>query len=94
MAPKIHLEEDMGRTAMPFSYVLEKEHGRWKDFRKCLNKENWEAFDRLFDRAKFHTSAAVYTAPPWPLEIILLSICLEHEKMLGEILSKLRERNA
>jgi hypothetical protein len=29
---------------------------------------------------------------PWPLEIILLSICLEHEKMLGDILSKFKER--
>jgi hypothetical protein len=30
-------------------------------------------------------------AHPWPLETILLSICLEHEKMLGDILGKLKE---
>ena len=47
----------MGRTVMPFSHLLEKEHGKWKEFRKCLSKENQEAFDRLFDRAKFHTAA-------------------------------------
>jgi hypothetical protein len=79
---------------MPFSHVLEEERGRWKDFRKELSKEDREAFDRLFDRAKFHTSAAVYMSHPWPLETILLSICLEHEKMLSEILSKLKEKNA
>ena len=82
----------MGRTVMPFSFVLEKEHGRWKEFRKGLSKENQEAFDRLFDRAKFHTSAAVYMAHPYPLETILLSICLEHEKMLADILGKFKER--
>jgi len=82
----------MGRTVMPFSFVLDAERGNWKDFRKHLSKEDQEAFDRLFDRAKIHTSAAVYMSHPWPLETILLSICLEHEKMLGEILSKLKER--
>ena len=40
----------MGRTVMPFSHVLDKEHGRWKEFRKVLSKEDPEAFDRLFDR--------------------------------------------
>ena len=29
---------------------------------------------------------------PVPLETILLSICLEHEKMLGDIQGKLKER--
>jgi hypothetical protein len=77
---------------MPFSHVLEKEHGRWKEFRKGLNKEDREAFDRLFDRAQFHTSAAVYMAHSWPLETILLSILLEHEKMLGEILGRMAEK--
>jgi hypothetical protein len=79
---------------MPFSYLLEKEHGKWKEFRKVLTKENQEAFDRIFDRAKFHTAAAVYMSHPMPLETILLSILLEHEKMLGEIQRMLKERDA
>jgi len=82
----------MGRTVMPFSHVLEEERGRWKDFRKELSKEDREAFDRLFDRAKIHTSAAVYMSHPVPLETILFSICLEHEKMIGDILGKVKER--
>ena len=80
----------MGRTVMPFSYVLEKEHGRWKEFRKGLSKEDQQAFNRLFDRAKFHTAASVYMAHSYPLETILVSIILEHEKMLEEILRKLK----
>jgi hypothetical protein len=85
---------NMGRTVMPFSFVLEEERGRWREFRKGLSKEDQEAFDRLFDRAKMHTSAGVYMSHPWPLETILLSICLEHEKILGEILGKLKEKTA
>ena len=84
----------MGRTVMPFSYVLETERGRWKEFRRGLNKEDQQAFDRLFDRARFHTHASIYMSHAWPLETILLSICLEHEKMLGDLLNKLKEREA
>jgi hypothetical protein len=80
-----HRGENMGRTVRPFSHMLEKEHRRWKEFRKGLSREDQDAFDRLFDRAKFHTAAAVYMARPWPLETILLSVCLEHEKMISEI---------
>ena len=61
----------MGRTVMPFSFVLDEERGRWKGFRKGLSKEDQEAFDRLFDRAKFHAAAGVYIAHPYPLETIL-----------------------
>jgi hypothetical protein len=74
----------MGRTVIPFSFVLVKEHGRWKEFRKSLSKEDREAFDRLFGRAQFHTSFAVHMVHPWPLETILLSIYLEQEKCLAK----------
>lgn len=72
----------MGRTVLPFSHVLESERERWKPFRRALSKEAQEAFDCLFDRAKFHTSAGVYMARSSPMETILLSICLEHAKMI------------
>ena len=62
--------------------------------RKGLSKEDQQAFDRLFDQAKMHTSAGVYMSHPWPMETILLSIFLEREKMLSDILSKLKKRDA
>ena len=80
----------MGRTVSPFSHVLESERERWKPFRRALSKEDQEAFDRLFDRGKFHTHAGVYMARSWPMETVLLSICLEHGKMIQEILAKLK----
>ncbi len=84
----------MGRTVMPYSHVMESERERLKPFRRSLSKEDQEAFDRLFDRAKFHTSAGVYMAHPCPMETILLSICLEHGKMIEEILGKVKKRKA
>jgi hypothetical protein len=83
----------MGRTVLPFSQVLAREYDEWKKFRRALRKEDQEAFDRLFDRAKLHVQAAVYISHPWPMESILLSICLEHEKLLAEILEKLKAGN-
>ena len=82
----------MGRTVMPYSHVPESEKEWWKPFRPALSKEDQEAFDRLFDRLKFHTSAGVYMSHPWPMRTILLSICLEHGKMIEEILGKLTEK--
>jgi hypothetical protein len=80
----------MGRTVLAYSHVLEREKDSWKLFWKAMSKEDEEASDRLFDRAKLHTHAAVYQAHSVPMETILLSICLEHEKMLEEILRKLK----
>jgi hypothetical protein len=74
----------MGRTVLPCSQVLEREYSEWKKFRRALRKEDQEAFDRLFDRAKLHVRAGGCASAPWPLESILLSICLEHEKLLRE----------
>ena len=85
-------EGKMGRTVMPYSHVMESERERLKPFRRTLSKEDQQAFDRLFGRAKMHTSAGVYMANPWPMETILLSICLEHGKIIEEILGKFKEK--
>jgi hypothetical protein len=82
----------MGRTVLAFSQVLQAERERFRAFRRALSKEDQEAFDRLFDRAKMHTSAGVYMSHSWPMETILLSICLEHGKIIEEILGLLKEK--
>ncbi len=50
----------MGRTVMPYSHVLESEREWWQPFRRSLSKEDQEAFARLFDRSKMHTSAGLH----------------------------------
>ncbi len=68
-------------------------NGTGGTFRRALSREDQEAFDRLFDRAKFHTHAGVYMARSWPMETTLVSVLLEHGKILEEILGKLNEKN-
>ncbi len=82
----------MGRTVMPYSWVMESERQRLNPSRKSLSKEDQQAFDRLFDRAKMHTSAGVYMANPWPMETILLSIVLEQGKVIEGLMEKLKEK--
>ncbi len=78
-----------GRTSLVRNKCIGKS---WSLFRNAMNKEDQETFGRLFDRAKLHTHAAVYQAHSFPRETILLSICLEHGKMLEEILRKLKAK--
>ena len=80
----------MGRTVLPFSRVLEQEVQEWRKFRRGLRKEDQQFLDRLFEEARLHVQAGVYGARPWPFETILISILLEHEKVLVELRSKLR----
>jgi hypothetical protein len=94
IAPLPVWERKMGRTLLPFSHVLESEREKWKPFRKGLSKEDQQVFDRLFDRAKFHTHAGGYVAHSWPMETILLSICLEHRKRIEEILRKHKKKRS
>jgi hypothetical protein len=81
----------MGRTVIPYSQVLEQEKGRWQKFRRALRREDQEHLDRLFELARLHTQAGVYASQPWPLEVILLSILLEHQKALTELRERLRQ---
>ena len=75
----------MGRTVLPFSRVLEQEVQEWKKFRRGLRKEDQQFLDRLFEEARLHVQAGVYAARPWPLETILISILIEHEKAIVEL---------
>jgi hypothetical protein len=78
----------MGRTVLPYSHVWEEERSRWQKFRRALRREDQAHFDRLFELARLHLQAGVYASNPWPLESMLLSMLLEHQK----IISALEER--
>ena len=55
---------------------------RWQKFRRALRREDQTQFDRLFELARLHLQAGVYASNPWPLESMLLSMLLEHQKAL------------
>ena len=77
-----HWQLIMGRTVLPYSQVWEAERQRWQKFRRALRREDQAHLDRLFESARLHLQAGVYASNPWPLESMLLSMLLEHQKDL------------
>jgi hypothetical protein len=75
----------MGRTVLPYSQVWESERQRWQKFRRALRREDQGHLDRLFESARLHLQAGVYASSPWPLESMLLSMLLEHEKTIRSL---------
>lgn len=84
----------MGRTVAPFSQVLEAEFESWNKFRRALRREDQEAFDTLFAAAKYHVAAMVYASRVTPLEAILMSILVEHQKAIAQLKGRIRELEA
>jgi hypothetical protein len=79
----------MGRTVLPYSRVWEEERSRWLKFRRALRREDQAQFDRLFELARLHLQAGVYASQPWPLESMLLSMLLEHQKAITALTERL-----
>ncbi len=84
----------MGRTVLPYSQVWEAERSRWQKFRRALRREDQAHLDRLFEAARIHLQAGVYAANPWPMESMLLSMLLEHQKALSDLIERLRRLEA
>jgi hypothetical protein len=80
----------MGRTVLPYSQVWEAERQRWQKFRRALRRQDQVHLDRLFESARLHLQAGVYASNPWPLESLLLSMLLEHQKALSALEERLR----
>ncbi|MEW6386639.1 MAG: hypothetical protein AB1491_03885 [Thermodesulfobacteriota bacterium] len=81
----------MGRTVLPYSQLWERERQRWQKFRRALRREEQALFDRLFALARLHLQAGVYASNPWPLEAMLLSMLLEHQKALCALEERLQD---
>jgi len=75
----------MGRTVPTFRQLIDDAIARWSKFRRALRREDQEYFDRLFRRVRNYTQAATYQASDNPMEAILLSIALDHEKRLDAL---------
>ncbi len=81
----------MGRTVLPYSHVWDEERSRWLKFRRALRKEDQAHLDRLFEAARLHLQAGVYASNPWPLEAMLVSMLLEHQKAISAFKERLRQ---
>lgn len=68
--------------------LLQGIHSRWGDYRRALRHHEQEHFDQLFEHAEAHADAAGYLNPDDPMNAILLSMLLEHEKRLHDLESR------
>jgi uncharacterized protein YbjQ (UPF0145 family) len=78
----------MGRTVITYRMMLETLARKWESYRRALRRDDREAFDRLMDKARAHSSAASFDIQPDPTESMFLSMLLEHEKELNGLRQK------
>jgi hypothetical protein len=71
--------------------VLERVIKRWDNFRRALRRGDREAFDRMMNKARMHSSASIFNIHIDPSESMLMSIMLEQEKEIDELKGKVKE---
>jgi hypothetical protein len=81
----------MGKTLPPFSQLIEYERRRWAPFKRALPKADQPIFDRLCDCAKLRIQAGVMVSRPWPFEMIVMAILLEHAKRIEQLMRQLEQ---
>jgi hypothetical protein len=72
----------MGRTVPTFRAALEDAIKKWDGYRRALRQRDREAFDRMMDACRLHSSASGQATRPEPLETMFMSILLEHQRKL------------
>jgi hypothetical protein len=75
----------VGRTNATFRHLLQGIRERWRDYRRGLRARDQPHFDRLFEHADAHADASGYRNPEDPMDAVLLSMLLEHEKRLAAL---------
>jgi len=78
----------MGRTVPTFRAALEDAIKRWDGYRKALRQRDREAFDRMMDACRLHSSASGQATRPEALEAMFMSILLEHQLKLEALEAK------
>jgi hypothetical protein len=75
----------VGRTNATFRHLLQGIRRRWGAYRRALRGRDQPYFDRLFEHAEAHADAAGYLNPEEPMDAILLSMLLAHERRLADL---------
>jgi len=81
----------MGRTVLSATQVVLREQASWSKFRRVLRKEDQKTLDALFQAARYHAAALSYVSKPTPLEPILISMLIEHQKAIQALEEKIRK---
>lgn len=81
----------MGRTNPTYRNSLEKMKDQWKSFRRGLRQENKKYFDRFFEDASKHASAASYMNPKNPAVTVFLSAIIQQRKKIEKMENRIEE---
>jgi hypothetical protein len=82
----------MGRTVPTYRMILEHVIKKWDNFRRALRRDDREAFDKMMNKARMHSSASVYNIQVDPTESMFMSILLEQEKDLDKLKIQVGEK--
>lgn len=67
----------MGRTLPTSRDVLDGLEFEWRDYRRCLTREEQALFDALWQKARLHASAMANQTPLDPMQAVFVSVLLE-----------------
>lgn len=81
----------MGRTVPTYRMILEHVIKKWDNFRRALRKNDRDAFDKMMNKARMHSSASIFNIQNDPTESMFMSILLEQEKDIHRLKEKMRE---
>ena len=81
----------MGKTVLPYSWVIDIQQKRFLEFRRALRREDQTHFDALFDHARYFMPAGVQQSHPEPFHPLVLSMLLRQEKDIAELRRQLQE---
>ena len=82
----------MGRTVPTYRMILEHVIKKGDNFRRALRRDDREAFDKMMNKARMHSSASVYNIQVDPTESMFMSILLEQEKDLDKLKIQVGEK--
>ncbi|MCW4026168.1 MAG: hypothetical protein NWE76_01630, partial [Candidatus Bathyarchaeota archaeon] len=75
-----------------YRMILEHVIRKWDNFRRALRRDDREAFDKMMNKARMHSSASVYNIQVDPTESMFMSILLEQEKDLDRLKDRVGEK--
>jgi hypothetical protein len=81
----------MGRTVPTYRMLLEQVIKRWDNYKRALRKGDREAFDRIMNKARMHSSASLFNIHIDPTESMFMSIMLEQEKEIDRLKGREQE---
>lgn len=84
----------MGRTNPTYRDVLRTYEDEWESFGRALRRLDSEAYDRLWLHANEYADAAGYLNPHDPMNAILFSMLLAHQRELDRLMEEVVDQPA